>query len=142
MYEHKGRARARMPRLRPCCGSFSPAGRAKQRWVQVTKEEYVRVGSVALGQQLQRQLQKQGLNPTVIPVGGSNSLGTWGYLEAAQEMAAQEQKFTDIVMVGGPLTRPCDGTLASVPADTALLWRLLPPCVTGRLHNLFMLVML
>ena len=63
------------------------------------------MGSVALGQQLQQQLQKQGLNPTVIPVGGSNSLGTWGYLEAAQELASQKQKFTDIVMVGGPLTQ-------------------------------------
>ncbi len=38
-------------------------------------------GSVALGKQLEAELRAQGLNPLVIPVGGSNSLGTWGYLQ-------------------------------------------------------------
>ena len=66
----------------------------------------MRVGSVALGQQLLQQLQKQGLNPAVIPVGGSNSLGTWGYLEAAQELS-QQPKFTDIVMVGQLVLSAC-----------------------------------
>ena len=67
----------------------------------MTKEEYTRVGSVKLGQQLERQLQAEGRDPVVIPVGGSNSLGTWGYLEATAEVEQQigSGGFTDIAMV-------------------------------------------
>ncbi len=71
--------------------------------LQVTKEEYTSVGSEKLGQQLERQLRAKGLNPVVIPVGGSNSLGTWGYIEAMNEISAQTSQdshpFTDIAMV-------------------------------------------
>ena len=70
--------------------------------VQVSKEEYVKVSSEALGQQLAEKLRSQGLNPYVVPVGGSNPLGTWGYLEFMNELneqAAHAGKFTDIVMV-------------------------------------------
>lgn len=37
----------------------------------------------------------------VFPVGGSSSLGTWGYIEAMQEITEQagERPFTDIAMV-------------------------------------------
>ena len=69
---------------------------------QCTKEEYTKVGSVALGEQLAQQLRGQGLNPCVIPVGGSNSLGCWGYLEAVRELQQQTggpDGFDDIVMV-------------------------------------------
>ncbi|GAX78921.1 hypothetical protein CEUSTIGMA_g6360.t1 [Chlamydomonas eustigma] len=57
----------------------------------VTKEEYVQKGSIALGQQLKAQLISQGKNPYLIPVGGSNALGTWGYLEAVEELMQQQQ---------------------------------------------------
>ena len=63
----------------------------------------MRAGSVALGQQLLEQLRGQGLNPCVLPVGGSNALGTWGYIEAMREIQQQQEsmgKFTDIIMVG------------------------------------------
>ena len=45
----------------------------------------------------------QGRNPCVIPVGGSNALGTWGYLEAAREMDGQlrEAGITDVALVSG-----------------------------------------
>ena len=45
--------------------------------------------------------QWQGRNPCVIPVGGSNALGTWGYLEAAREMDPQlrEAGITDVALV-------------------------------------------
>lgn len=45
----------------------------------------------------------QGLNPYLIPVGGSNALGTWGYLQAVEEIRQQTQGWgiTDIAMVGG-----------------------------------------
>mmetsp|Transcript_38187 Transcript_38187/g.97635 ORF Transcript_38187/g.97635 Transcript_38187/m.97635 type:complete len:429 (-) Transcript_38187:175-1461(-) len=68
---------------------------------QVTKEEYTTVGSEALGRQLKAELEAQGKRPYVIPVGGSNSLGCWGYLEAVAEMQAQCPDITDIAMACG-----------------------------------------
>eukprot|EP01024_Parvocaulis_polyphysoides_P010996 TRINITY_DN1387_c0_g1_i2.p1 TRINITY_DN1387_c0_g1~~TRINITY_DN1387_c0_g1_i2.p1 ORF type:complete len:355 (-),score=26.95 TRINITY_DN1387_c0_g1_i2:879-1811(-) len=69
---------------------------------QVSKEEYVQVGSVQLCEQLQKQLQQQGLNPYVIPIGGSNALGTWGDIQTANEIIQQSEqhgiKFDDIVI--------------------------------------------
>ncbi|KAL2478855.1 Bifunctional D-cysteine desulfhydrase/1-aminocyclopropane-1-carboxylate deaminase [Forsythia ovata] len=43
----------------------------------VSKEEYSKVGSVALTDILKAKLLNEGRKPYVIPVGGSNSLGTW-----------------------------------------------------------------
>jgi 1-aminocyclopropane-1-carboxylate deaminase/D-cysteine desulfhydrase-like pyridoxal-dependent ACC family enzyme len=41
----------------------------------------------------------------VIPVGGSNALGTWGYLQAVEELRQQAQqlglRFDDIAMATG-----------------------------------------
>lgn len=46
---------------------------------QVTKEEYGQYGGPALGERLAGQLRRErGLNPFVIPVGGSSSMGVWG----------------------------------------------------------------
>ena len=45
---------------------------------QVTKEEYAKHGGPALGERLAAQLRQQGLNPFVIPVGGSSPMGVWG----------------------------------------------------------------
>eukprot|EP00854_Cymbomonas_tetramitiformis_P007640 gene7640-9101_t len=55
----------------------------------VTKQEYVALGSEALGQNLLERLRRQGRNPYLIPVGGSNSLGTWGYLQGMEEVSQQ-----------------------------------------------------
>ena len=70
-------------------------------YAQVTKEEYARVGSKQLGQQLEEQLRQQGKKPYVISVGGSDATGTFGYLAATQEILEQAGKdaFTDIVNV-------------------------------------------
>jgi D-cysteine desulfhydrase family pyridoxal phosphate-dependent enzyme len=73
---------------------------------QVTKEEYTRIGSEELCRQLQQKLQRErGFNPYVIPVGGSNALGTWGYLNFVEEVCEQQEQtslcFTDIVMACG-----------------------------------------
>lgn len=67
----------------------------------VTKEEYTRTGSEALLQQLSEKLRRQGKKPYSIPVGGSNSLGSWGYLEAVRELETQvaNMGITDIVLV-------------------------------------------
>lgn len=67
----------------------------------VTKEEYTRIGSEALLKKLSDQLHSQGKKPYSIPVGGSNSLGCWGYLEAVREMEGQIASLgiTDIALV-------------------------------------------
>ncbi|EPS62545.1 hypothetical protein M569_12243, partial [Genlisea aurea] len=59
----------------------------------VSKEEYAAVGSVALTNILMEKLLSEGRKPYVIPVGGSNSLGTWGYIEAIREIDEQVRKF-------------------------------------------------
>ena len=74
----------------------------------MTKEEYARVGSKQLGQQLEEQLSQQGKKPCVIPVGGSDAIGTFGYLAATQEILEQAGKgaFTDIVNVSQNIPMP------------------------------------
>ncbi|KAH0691602.1 hypothetical protein KY289_018960 [Solanum tuberosum] len=73
----------------------------------VSNEEYAKVGSEALTKILKEKLLNEGRKPYVIPVGGSNSLGTWGYIEAIRELEQQlqhlsiEQKFDDIVVACG-----------------------------------------
>ncbi|PSC68993.1 pyridoxal phosphate [Micractinium conductrix] len=71
---------------------------------QVTKEEYGRFGGAALGERLAEKLRSErGLNPFVIPVGGSSSMGCWGYVEMMHELEQQiaGQGFTDIAMACG-----------------------------------------
>ncbi|PON96783.1 D-cysteine desulfhydrase [Trema orientale] len=73
----------------------------------ISKEEYAKIGSVALTNDLKEKLISEGRRPYVIPVGGSNSLGTWGYIEAIREIEQQlqtgpaEAKFDDIVVACG-----------------------------------------
>ncbi|XP_031496354.1 putative D-cysteine desulfhydrase 1, mitochondrial [Nymphaea colorata] len=73
----------------------------------VSKEEYAKIGSVTLGNLLREKLLSEGRKPYVIPVGGSNSLGTWGYIEAVREieqqiqMEFQDSGFSDIVVACG-----------------------------------------
>lgn len=75
----------------------------------VSKEEYVQLGSVGLGKLLTEKLKAEGRKPYVIPVGGSNSLGTWGYIEFVKELQGQLEggkvsgikHFDDIVMACG-----------------------------------------
>lgn len=69
----------------------------------VTKEEYTRLGQHRLVQTLARELEAKGARPYAIPVGGSNAVGTWGYLAFAEELGAQirGRGFTDIVLATG-----------------------------------------
>ncbi|CAN0029765.1 unnamed protein product, partial [Phaeothamnion confervicola] len=50
---------------------------------------YRREGANALGERVCAGLRAAGRRPYYIPVGGSNALGTWGYLEAADELRLQ-----------------------------------------------------
>jgi 1-aminocyclopropane-1-carboxylate deaminase/D-cysteine desulfhydrase-like pyridoxal-dependent ACC family enzyme len=49
------------------------------------------------------KLRSAGSNPYVIPLGGSNTVGTWGYIEAFQELVTQGvlENFDDIVVATG-----------------------------------------
>ncbi|XP_052181492.1 putative D-cysteine desulfhydrase 1, mitochondrial [Diospyros lotus] len=73
----------------------------------VSVEEYVNVGSLSLTSLLKEKLLREGRKPYVIPVGGSNSLGTWGYIEAVREIEHQVQvvnskeRFDDVVVACG-----------------------------------------
>lgn len=56
----------------------------------VTRDEYAKHGSRALTALLAEQLREsEGKRPYEIPVGGSNALGTWGYLACVEEMFEQ-----------------------------------------------------
>ncbi|CAJ2675869.1 unnamed protein product [Trifolium pratense] len=87
----------------------------------ISKEEYAQIGSVTLANLLKQKLIKEGRRPYVIPVGGSNSLGTWGYIEAIREIELQIQsgtsnvKFDDIVVACGS-----GGTIAGLALGSSL----------------------
>ena len=82
---------------------------------QVTKEEYAQHGPVALGNQVVDQLLSQGKRPVLFPAGGSNALGTWGYLDFMRELTEQtaNRRFTDIVVVRFAVTLAVSQTKAA-----------------------------
>jgi D-cysteine desulfhydrase len=53
----------------------------------ITPDEYGRRGEVMAAEA--RRLVKEGRRPYVIPEGGSNALGAWGYVAMLQELVAQ-----------------------------------------------------
>lgn len=106
----------------------------------VTKREYAAHGSVALAESLRRRLEREGKRPYVVPVGGSNAIGTWGYVDAMAELAAQTTTTTPgtdhphLHGVGGPFTDivlACGsgGTAAGVALGAALCPELRRPNV-------------
>ncbi|XP_055826923.1 putative D-cysteine desulfhydrase 1, mitochondrial [Solanum dulcamara] len=87
----------------------------------VSKEDYANIGSEVLTKLLKEKLLNEGRKPYVIPEGGSNSLGTWGYIEAIREVEQQlqhsnsELKFDDIVVACGS-----GGTVAGLSVASRL----------------------
>jgi len=71
----------------------------------VSKSDYARTGGDGLGALLAQRLIDRGLatRPYVIPVGGSNPLGVWGYLDGAAEIAEcpEARGVTDVVAACG-----------------------------------------
>lgn len=55
----------------------------------VSTSEYVQVGHAALVERLGKQLEAEGKRPYLIPVGGSNALGVWGYISGLEELRGQ-----------------------------------------------------
>lgn len=51
---------------------------------------YAQIGGDAICAQLAEELRAEGKNPYVIPVGGSNSLGAFGYIECVRELLEQQ----------------------------------------------------
>ena len=56
-----------------------------------------------------------GSNPYVIPLGGSNMIGTWGYIEAFQELIDEGvlENFDDIVVAIGSGGTVCGLTIGN-----------------------------
>ncbi|KAK7320216.1 hypothetical protein RJT34_04952 [Clitoria ternatea] len=69
----------------------------------VSKHDYANIGALTLTNLLKQNLINQGRTPYVVPLGGSNPLGTWAYIEAIREIenqvhtATPDVKFDDIV---------------------------------------------
>ncbi|EFJ27771.1 hypothetical protein SELMODRAFT_412021 [Selaginella moellendorffii] len=73
---------------------------------KVRKLEFLLAEAKAVGDMLVEKLRAQGRTPYLIPVGGSNSLGAWGYICAAREIEQQVEAGTcprldEIVMACG-----------------------------------------
>ena len=67
----------------------------------VTPGNYARIGSDNLVDKLAEDLQEKGKSPYKIPVGGSNALGSFGYMELIREIAEFGIKFDHIVFACG-----------------------------------------
>jgi D-cysteine desulfhydrase family pyridoxal phosphate-dependent enzyme len=69
----------------------------------VTRDQYRQHGSVALLERVATRLRSEGRKPFVIPVGGSNWLGTWGYVDFVAETMrdAEAVGVTDVAMACG-----------------------------------------
>jgi D-cysteine desulfhydrase len=64
----------------------------------VTPQQYGALGgSVAVCDILAAELRAQGRNPYIVPLGGSNALGAYGYIECIQEIVASGMHFDHIV---------------------------------------------
>lgn len=87
--------------------------------IQMSRQEYGRYGSQAMIEKTCERLQQQNRRPYAIPVGGSNGLGTWGYLEAIEEINTQlndmQLQITDLAFACGS-----GGTAAGLGAGVYL----------------------
>jgi len=67
----------------------------------VSASSYAQIGSVTLCDKLASQLHAQGKNPYIIPVGGSNTLGVFGYIECVKEILDTGMHFDHVVFACG-----------------------------------------
>lgn len=68
------------------------------RIVYITKEQYSKERNQLMAAEAERLLQAEKKRAYVIPEGGSNALGAWGYVEAMRELRAQRQTPPDFVV--------------------------------------------
>ncbi|CAH0477032.1 unnamed protein product [Peronospora belbahrii] len=73
--------------------------------IQMSRQEYSKYGSEAMIKRTCDRLREEGRCPYDIPVGGSNGLGTWGYVHAIDEINNQLKEYklpiTDIAFACG-----------------------------------------
>lgn len=71
----------------------------------VSMANYIKIGPAALMQRKADELIAAGRRPYIIPMGGSNTVGAWGYLEAVKEIieesAVSQTHFDHIVFAMG-----------------------------------------
>lgn len=67
----------------------------------VSASTYAQIGSDNLCHVLEEQLKEQGKNPYVIPVGGSNAIGAFGYIECVREILESHTDFDHILFACG-----------------------------------------
>ena len=93
----------------------------------VSTGTYARLGSAVLTEQLATQLRAEGRRPLVIPVGGSNAKGAFGYLEAIEEIRQQCKGFVGFDHIvfacgsGGTAAGLAIGSKLSGLGDTCLV---------------------
>jgi D-cysteine desulfhydrase len=78
-------------------------------WVRTCTAEQYRDQRDALLASWAEELRRAGRRPFVVPEGGSNGLGSMGYVRAARELAAQADPFDRVVVAVGS-----GGTLAGL----------------------------
>uniref|UniRef100_K3WQE0 Tryptophan synthase beta chain-like PALP domain-containing protein n=1 Tax=Globisporangium ultimum (strain ATCC 200006 / CBS 805.95 / DAOM BR144) TaxID=431595 RepID=K3WQE0_GLOUD len=73
--------------------------------IQMSRQEYGKYGSEAMISRTCERLEAENRRPYAIPVGGSNGLGSWGYIEAIDELhkqlQEQELEVTDLAFACG-----------------------------------------
>ncbi|RLN62201.1 hypothetical protein BBJ29_002348, partial [Phytophthora kernoviae] len=68
--------------------------------IQMSRQEYGKYGSETMIKRTCDRLREEGRRPYAIPVGGSNGLGTWGYIEAIDEINNQLKVGLDLTGIG------------------------------------------
>ncbi|CAI5741768.1 unnamed protein product [Hyaloperonospora brassicae] len=93
--------------------------------IQMSRQEYGKYGSEAMIQQTCDRLREKDRRPYAIPVGGSNGLGTWGYVQAIDEINNQLEEhdlsITDMAFACGS-----GGTAAGIGLGSYLFARAFP----------------
>lgn len=91
--------------------------------VPISREQYRR--RMELMEELAEELRAKGRRPYIIPEGGSDALGTWGYIEVVRELSAQIAhlgiSFDEVILACGS-----GGTAAGFALGSALAhspWR-------------------
>ena len=88
-----------------------------------TPGEYGRFGYRALLDLACEDMRSHGLSPYAIPVGGSNELGTWGYIEAVNELYQQIDDIGNTTCKVDHIVFACGsgGTAAGISLGVAVL---------------------
>ena len=79
----------------------------------VTSSIYAQCGADNLVSQLMDQLKDEGRKPYAVPLGGSNVLGCFGYLDAVEEILQQDIHFDHLVFACGSGGTACGLSLGA-----------------------------